>query len=100
MKIEVTADGFLMTYPRGGVVTVEFPEIYTIDIETLPTMSVDVDYVTLGHENGEFMQISDDAEGFKDFCAELSRVLSIDPPIQFRFPVENQTGILRVYERA
>jgi hypothetical protein len=99
MKIEAAPDGFRITFPRGGTVTLRIPEINTIDIETMPTMSVDVDYVTLGHENGDFMEISDDAEGFQNFCADLSRALAIDPPIHFRFPVESETGILRVYER-
>ena len=100
MKIQAAPHGFKIEFPSGGSGSINISEIHTIDIETLPTMSVDVDYVTLGYENGKFIEISDDAEGFKDFCEELSKTLMIQPPIHYRFPVSTETGIDRVYERS
>ena len=100
MKIRTAPSGFNIEFSGGGSGSISISEIYTIDIETLPTMSVDVDYVTIGYENGEFIEFSDDAEGFMDFCEELSKSLMIEPPIHFRFPVSTETGIQRVYERS
>ncbi len=100
MKIRTAANGFQIDFPGGGSGSIKTSEIQSIDIETLPTMTVDVDFVILGYENGEHFEISDDAEGFQDFCTELSNSLLIDPPIHFRFPVESETGQFRVYERA
>ena len=99
MKIRTKPNGFQIEFPGGGSGAVDITEIHSIDIETVPTMTVDVDFVTLGFENGESVEISDDAEGFRDFCTELSSQLLIDPPIHFRFPVSSETGIIRVYER-
>lgn len=102
MKIQAAPHGFNIEFPAGGSVSINTSEIHTIDIETMPTMptmSVDVDYVTLGYENGESIEISDDTEGFQEFCEELSKVLMIQPPIHHRFPVSTETGINRVYER-
>ena len=99
MKIQTAPHGFDIDFPGGGSGTIKLSEIQTIDIETLPTMTVDVDYVILGHASGDSIEITDDADGFQDFCGQLSKALSIDPPIQFRFPVGGETGIVRVYER-
>jgi hypothetical protein len=99
MKIQVAPDRFDIEFPGGGSGSINISEIHTVDIETMPTMSVDVDYITLGYENGEFIEVPDDAEGFKEFCEELSKVLLIQPPIHHRFPVATETGIVRVYER-
>lgn len=100
MKIEAATDGFRIEFPGGGSGAIKISEIHTIDIETFPTMTVDIDFVTLGYLNGEHIEVSDEAEGFKDFCIELSKALLIEPPIHFRFPVESEAGIVRVYERA
>jgi hypothetical protein len=100
MKIRTAPSDFNIKFPGGGSGSISVSEIYTIDIETLPTMSVDVDFVTIGYENGEFIEVSDDADGFKDFCEELSKSLMIEPPIHFRLPVSTETGIQRVYERS
>jgi hypothetical protein len=99
MKILPAPNGFQIEFPGGGSGTVIIPEIHSIDIESVPTMTVDVDLVTLGYENGECIEIFDNAEGFREFCTELSRQLLIDPPIHFQFPVLSETGISRVYER-
>ena len=99
MKIQAAPNGFIIAFSGGGAGTIDISEIHTIDIETLPSMSVDVDYVTLGYENGESIEISDDAEGFQGFCEALSSALLINPPIHFRFPVSTKTGIDRVFER-
>lgn len=99
-KIQVAPDGFDIEFPGGGAGSINISEIHTVDLETMPTMSVDVDYVTLGYESGEFIEVPDDAEGFKEFCNELSTKLLIHPPIHHRFPVPAETGIDRVYERS
>jgi len=99
MKIQTAPNGFDIEFPGGGKGAIKVPEIQTIDIETLPTMTVDVDYVILGYASGDSIEITDDAEGFQEFCVELSTALLIDPPIHFRFPVTEGTGIIRVYER-
>lgn len=78
MKIKTAPNEFLIGFSDGGSRIVTISEIYSIDIETVPTMTVDVDFVTLGYENGERVEISDDAEGFRDFCTELSRQFLID----------------------
>jgi len=52
MKIEAAPDGFRPAFPGGGSATIKILEIQTIEIETLPTLTVDVDYVSLRYENG------------------------------------------------
>ena len=64
-------------------------EITSIDLETIPTMTVDVDLVAMGLENGEFLEISDEATGFRETCDWLSEIFGINPAIYGRFPIPN-----------
>ena len=66
MKIQAAPNGFHIEFRGGGSGAINISEIHLIDIETVPTMTVDVDFVTLGYENGECVEISDEAEGFSN----------------------------------
>lgn len=99
MKINTRPNEFSIEFSGGSSGVIKIEDIITIDIENMPTMSIYIDYITLGYKNGEFIEIADNAEGFKELCEVLSSALEIEPPIQFRFPVQAESGIDRIYQR-
>jgi hypothetical protein len=98
MKIAAEGDSFSFEFPNGGVRRVSLFEIMSIDLETMPTMTVDFDFVIVGFQNGEFLEFSDDAVGFREISACLSNKLGIRPAISERFPVP-EGARERVYEK-
>jgi len=98
--MNLTQSGHILSivFPGGGTGQVALSDIATIDLETIPAMTVDVDMVFIGLENGEFLEVSDEAEGFRDACGWLSDALGIHPPISGRFPIAEGTS-QRAYVR-
>jgi len=98
MTIRVHNDLIAVCFPGGGKAEVRFADIASIDLQTIPTVTVDVDAVSLNHENGDSLEIMDDAEGFSEACDFLSAALKISPGIRSRFPVANGM-IKRIFTR-
>lgn len=97
MKLTIGLNSLEIQFSRGGGGSIELPEIMSIDLQTVPTMTVDVDIVCLNYENGDFVEISDDALGFEAACDHLSTRLRIVPSIREQFPVP-EGNYTRVYE--
>ena len=98
MKIIPRDQSIEVQFPAGGFGEVALSEIESIDLETMPTMTVDVDFVSIGFENGEFLELSDEAIGFREACVFLSSRLGIHPEIAHRFPIPDGFR-QRVYEK-
>ena len=98
MKIAAEGDTVSFEFPNGGTGKISLSEIASIDLETVPTMTVDVDFVVIGFENGEFLELSDEAIGFREMSAFLSSNFGIHPVISERFPVP-EGATERVYAK-
>ena len=98
MKITIQEDFLSFEFPNGKTGEISLSEIAFIDLETATTMTVDVDFVIIGFENGEFLELSDDAVRVLEMSAYLSNNFSIRPEISHRFPVPEGTRE-RVYEQ-
>lgn len=98
MKLTYDRQSIGVRFPSGAELAIPLSEIVSIDLQTAATMTVDVDIVCLNYENGEFFEISDEAEGFSAVCDHVSSELGILPAIRARFPVAEGRSI-RIYER-
>ena len=98
MKLTPQVGSLGIQFAKGGATLIRIPEIVSIYLQTIETMTVDVDLVCLNHENGDFFEISDEAEGFTQACDYLSAELGICPDIRTRFPVIGGQPI-KIYSR-
>ena len=98
MKIIAGTEALTLQFPKGARETIAFSELLSIHLRTLPTLSVDVDVVTLKLPPGLSFEINDADEGFREACDLLSEKFSILPEIYKRFPVPDGE-VVRVYER-
>jgi hypothetical protein len=86
-------------FSDGAKAEIALSELVSLHLQTIPSMSMDIDIVSLNRERGDSFEINDSEEGFREACELLSAKFSILPEISKRFPVADGE-IAKVYERS
>ena len=83
--ISTTPDEIRVSFENGVDACIGLAAIQSIDIEVIPTMGADVDCIRLGHGDGKYLEVMDDADGFETLGESLSERFRISPAIPLRF---------------